>query len=109
MQSAEALTAGMCVGAQVTEMNLLASRHYAAEGRCFVIAVGALLHRRDLALADSFVPPEDPNALLLDGGTTIIGEFSHSPSHIVVLLVRSKSYLGQALKRISSIPSYLEY
>jgi hypothetical protein len=38
-----------------------------------VIAVGALLHRRDLALADSSVLPEDPGALLLDGGTTIIG------------------------------------
>lgn len=56
-------------------MNLLASRHYAAEGRCFVIAVGALLRRRDLALADSSVLPEDPDALLLDGGTTIIGDF----------------------------------
>lgn len=59
--------------AQVNETNLLASRHYAAEGRCFVIAVGALLRRRDLALADSSVPPEDPDALLLDGATTIIG------------------------------------
>lgn len=58
---------------QVNETNLLASRHYAAEGRCFVIAVGALLRRRDLALADSSVLPEDPDALLLDGATTIIG------------------------------------
>lgn len=61
---------------QVTEMNLLASRHYAAEGRCFVLAVGALLHRRDLALADASVLPEDPDALLLDGGTTIIGNYT---------------------------------
>jgi hypothetical protein len=62
-----------CALLQVTEMNLLTSRHYAAEGRCFVIAVGALLRRRDLALADESVLPADLDALLLDGGTSIIG------------------------------------
>ena len=59
----------------VKEMNLIASRHYAFEGRCFVVAAGALLRVRDL-------PPElepllelqgDPDALLLRGGSAIIG------------------------------------
>lgn len=90
-----ALTAGISVGVQVTEMNLLASRHYAAEGRCFVIAVGALLHRRDLALADSSLLPENPDALLLDGGTTIIG----TPSHDLNIC----PYLGNEGKSFSSM------
>lgn len=60
---------------QVKEMNLVASRHYAFEGRCFVIATGALMRARDL-------PPEleavealanDPDAFVLNGGSAIIG------------------------------------
>lgn len=60
---------------QVKEMNLVASRHYAFEGRCFVIACGAILRFRDL-------PPElevveslagRPEALVLNGGSAIIG------------------------------------
>src|SRR5262249_19219867 len=58
----------------VKEMNLVASRHYAFEGRCFVVACGAIMHAHDL-------PPElepltelrdDPNRLILRGGSTII-------------------------------------
>lgn len=60
---------------QVKEMNLVASRHYAFEGRCFVIACGGTLRFRDL-------PPElevaeslagRPDALVLNGGSAIIG------------------------------------
>ncbi|SMB99433.1 Nitrilase/cyanide hydratase and apolipoprotein N-acyltransferase [Hymenobacter roseosalivarius DSM 11622] len=61
---------------QVKEMNLVASRHYAFEGRCFVVACGAIMHVRDL-------PPElepmpelaagKPDAMLLRGGSVIIG------------------------------------
>lgn len=58
---------------QVKEMNLVASRHYAFEGRCFVIACGAVMKSSEL-------PPElepieslkDPDALVLDGGSAII-------------------------------------
>jgi predicted amidohydrolase len=59
----------------VKELHLLASRHYAFEGRCFVIAVGSILRVRDL-------PPElppapdlaaQPDALLLAGGSAILG------------------------------------
>ncbi len=59
----------------VKEMNLVASRHYAFEGRCFVVAAGAIMHTRDL-------PPElepagelagHPDALVLRGGSVIIG------------------------------------
>lgn len=60
---------------QLKEMNLVASRHYAFEGRCFVVVAGALMHTRDL-------PPElepagefkdNPDALVLRGGSVIIG------------------------------------
>ena len=61
---------------QLKDMNLVASRHYAFEGRCFVVAAGALMYARDL-------PPElepagelvatTPDALVLRGGSVIIG------------------------------------
>ena len=58
---------------QVKEMNLVASRHYAFEGRCFVIACGAIMKSSDL-------PPElerievlnNSDSLVLNGGSTII-------------------------------------
>jgi predicted amidohydrolase len=59
---------------QVKEMNLVASRHYAFEGRCFVVASGAVMRARDL-------PPElelieslrnDADSFVLKGGTAII-------------------------------------
>jgi predicted amidohydrolase len=58
----------------VKEMNQVASRHYAFEGRCFVLATGSLLKARDL-------PPEleahpglvtDPDQHVLSGGSAII-------------------------------------
>jgi len=59
---------------QVKEMNLIASRHYAFEGRCFVIACGAIMKASDLPIElepiDSL--KQDPNALVLNGGSAII-------------------------------------
>lgn len=59
---------------QVKEMNLIASRHYAFEGRCFVIACGAIMKASEL-------PPElesidslkqQPESFVLNGGSAII-------------------------------------
>ena len=59
----------------VHEMHQIASRHYAFEGRCFVLAVGLIMPAGDL-------PPEfslpttlvnKPDALVLRGGSCIIG------------------------------------
>jgi predicted amidohydrolase len=56
-------------------MNLVESWHYDFEGRCFVIACGAIMKAREL-------PPElepieslkrDPDAFVLNGGSAIIG------------------------------------
>lgn len=58
----------------VQEMHQVASRSYAFEGRCFVVAVGSIMRVKDL-------PPElpprpekaaDPEALLIRGGSAII-------------------------------------
>jgi predicted amidohydrolase len=58
----------------VHEMHQVASRHYAFEGRCFVLAVGLIMTAGDLP---SLLPrPEhlaDDNALVLRGGSAIFG------------------------------------
>lgn len=59
----------------VKEMNLVASRQYAFEGRCYVVAAGSLL--RAAALPPGLEPhPErvpSPASLVLRGGSAIIG------------------------------------
>lgn len=59
----------------VHEMHQIASRHYAFEGRCFVLAAGLLMKVRDipdqLPVAPEF--SDKPDHLLLRGGSTIIG------------------------------------
>ena len=58
----------------VHEMHQIASRQYAFEGRCFVVAVGQIMRVKD-------IPPElevpshlkgNPNEFLLNGGSAII-------------------------------------
>ena len=68
----------------VHEMHQIASRHYAFEGRCFVLAVGQLIAARDLP--PGLEMPADlkgkPDALLYDGGSCIIapdGSFLAGP------------------------------
>ena len=59
----------------VHDMHQIASRHYAFEGRCFVIAVGQLLQAEDLS--PYFDLPtnlaNDPTQYLLTGGSCVIG------------------------------------
>src|SRR5438132_6447923 len=59
---------------QVKEMNLVASRHYAFEGRCFVIACGSIMRASELPA--ELEPIESlkqrPDSFVLDGGTAII-------------------------------------
>ena len=59
---------------QVKEMNLLASRHYAFEGRCYVIATGAIMKAHELP--EGLEPIEslkqNPDAFVLNGGSAII-------------------------------------
>ncbi|MCP9485460.1 MAG: carbon-nitrogen hydrolase family protein [Gaiellaceae bacterium MAG52_C11] len=55
----------------VKESHQLASRHYAFEGRCFVLAAGTLMRARDLPA--EFSLEEDPERWLLRGGSAIAG------------------------------------
>ena len=68
----------------VIEAHQIASRHYAFEGRAFVLAAGSLLPVADLPA--EFSLPDDlrsqPNKLLLNGGSAIIapdGSYVHAP------------------------------
>jgi predicted amidohydrolase len=60
---------------QVKEMNLVASRHYAFEGRCFVVACGAIMRVADLPAELEPVASLKgrPDDLVLNGGSAIIG------------------------------------
>lgn len=59
---------------QVKEMNLIASRHYAFEGRCFVIACGAVMRASELPAELEPIESlrQSPNAFVLNGGSAII-------------------------------------
>jgi predicted amidohydrolase len=59
---------------QVKEMNLIASRHYAFEGRCFVIACGAVMKASELPreLEPIESVKNSPDAFVLNGGSAII-------------------------------------
>ncbi|MEY4168813.1 MAG: hypothetical protein RIR52_2637 [Acidobacteriota bacterium] len=59
----------------VGELNQIASRHYALEGRCFVVAAGGIMRAddmpRDLELSAKYLETGQP--LPLDGGSAVIG------------------------------------
>jgi predicted amidohydrolase len=59
----------------VHEMHQLASRHYAFEGRCFVLAAGLLMRVSDLPAQLRATPElaDKPDHLLLRGGSAIVG------------------------------------
>ncbi|MEP6821265.1 MAG: carbon-nitrogen hydrolase family protein [Chthoniobacterales bacterium] len=59
----------------VHEMHQLASRHYAFEGRCFVLAAGLIMRAKDLPaeFAPASVCEGNPEAFLLRGGSAVIG------------------------------------
>ena len=59
----------------VKEMHQIASRHYAFEGRCFVVAAGGIMRRSNLPAELEFgdsVPAEDGD-FILNGGSCVIG------------------------------------
>ena len=60
---------------KVHEMHQVASRHYAFEGRCFVVAVGQLLHKdqlpSELSISEEANMPDD--GMILNGNSCIIG------------------------------------
>ena len=67
----------------VHEMHQIASRHYAFEGRCFVLAAGLIMKAEDLPVElERCAEAYDPNSLVLRGGSCIIapdGKFVVEP------------------------------
>ena len=63
----------------VNDIHLVASRHYAFEGRCFVVAAGSVLRRDQLPedLAIFHGDGIEHGAHLLAGGSAIIGPDGH--------------------------------
>ena len=59
----------------VKELQLVASRHYAFEGRAFVLAAGSIMPAADMPkeLELSHELRAQPDKLLLDGGSAVIG------------------------------------
>jgi len=88
---------------QVHEMLQLCSRHYAFEGRCYVLAVGQLMMASQIP-ASLDVPTkfeDNPNALLLNGGTCIIGpdgRYITDPVYDEEKLIIHTLDLGQTLE-----------
>lgn len=65
----------VAVWPMVHDRHLLASRHYAFEGRCFVLAAGQILYARDFP-SELDIPDElasSPDKMILNGGSCIIG------------------------------------
>ncbi len=87
----------------VPDLHQLASRHYAFEGRCFVIAAGQILRLRDLP-PELPVRPEkagDPDALLIRGGSAIIapsGRYLAGPVLDEETLVLADCDLGEIVR-----------
>jgi len=59
----------------VHQMHQVASRHYAFEGRCFVLAAGMIMRVKDLPRELRLTPElgANPESFLLYGGSTIFG------------------------------------
>jgi len=59
----------------VHQMHQVASRHYAFEGRCFVLAAGMIMRVKDLPRELRLTPGlgANPESFLLYGGSTIFG------------------------------------
>ncbi|ACO47811.1 carbon-nitrogen hydrolase family protein [Deinococcus deserti] len=59
----------------VKDMHQIASRHYAFEGRCFVLAAGSLMRASSLPEGLDLIPElqTNPETLVMRGGSAIIG------------------------------------
>jgi predicted amidohydrolase len=93
----------------VKTMHQIASRNYAFEGRCAVIAAGTVLHQDDLTHLD--LPlldeiPVDPDGLLMRGGSCIIGpdgNFLAEPVFNKPTMVTAEIDLSEAISKTMTL------
>lgn len=65
----------VAVWPKVHDKHQLASKHYAFEGRCFVLAAGQIMYAKDFP-SELEVPDklkDNPNQMILNGGSCVIG------------------------------------
>ncbi len=84
----------------VQEMHQIAARHYAFEGRCFVIAVGSILRvdqmPKELPPLESYA--NSPKGLMIAGGSAIIapnGRYLAAPVYDEETIVTADCDLGE--------------
>lgn len=92
----------------IQEMNQIASRHYAFEGRCFVIAVGSILRVEqmpaELPAAPQFV--RNANGLMVAGGSAIIapdGRYLAGPVFDAETIVTADCDLGEIARESQTL------
>ncbi len=87
----------------VHEMHQIASRHYAFEGRCFVLTVGLIMPVKDLP-CELKMPDElaqNPDALLLRGGSAIVapdGRYISAPVFDEEIIITAEIDLSEVDK-----------
>ncbi len=84
----------------VKEMHQIASRHYAFEGRCFVLAAGLIMAARDLPSQFSLPPDlaKNPDQLIINGGSAIIapdGRYIAGPVYDKETILTAKLELSE--------------
>lgn len=85
----------------VKEMNLIASRHYAFEGRCFVVCTGALMRADALPAELERSVAVQASDLVLRGGSCVIGpdgQFVVEPVYDREELIVTELYLGRIVE-----------
>ncbi len=92
----------------VQEMHQVASRHYAFEGRCFVIAVGSILRTSqmpaELPVLEKYA--NDPKGLMIAGGSAIIapnGRYLAGPVYDIETMVTADCDLGEILRESQTL------
>lgn len=88
------------------EMHQLASRHYAHEGRCFVIAVGQIMHEselpQELELSKQIQVPED--GYIMRGGCAVYGpdgsiiqEPLYGNKELIIISLDTEKVIGERM------------
>ncbi len=93
----------------VREKQQLASRHYAFEGRCFVLAAGQLMHSDDIP--EELASPEN-SGNLLNGGSCIIdpkGDYVVAPVYDVETMITATIDVGRAVEERMSLDTSGHY